>query len=273
MRSAFQVYIDKFDEYEVVLRLERDQLAGQLSPSGVRSGQLYAAWATPGNAKKDVVGEPEMVSLGLHTDGTIGERRLPEGVLTRFVCFILWTLGRGHASRLHLQILAGRWVRAQQMKRATSGVFDRLWHHISHGPAYGRLPFAVSCELLAACCWCPFYVADSRQESHGVVTCSDASMTGAGICYLAGLSRWGSRAVVGVPIDPGQRAAECLGLLALSDGIGGCKRALDLLGVIPGAFYASEIDRAAMRCVSATWPQVEHLGAIDQSRTRSGGPW
>ena len=96
-----------------------------------------------------------------------------------------------------------------------------------------------------------------------MVTCSDASMTGAGICFSAGLSRFGSRAVVAVPVDPGQLAAESLGLLALFDGIGGDRRALELLGVIPGAFYASEIDRAAMRCVSATWPQVEHLGAIE----------
>ena len=64
-------------------------------------------------------------------------------------------------------------------------------------------------------------------------------------------------------MDSAQRATECLGLLALFDGIGGGRRALELLGVIPGAFYASEIDRAAMRCVSAAWPQVEHLGAIE----------
>ena len=65
-------------------------------------------------------------------------------------------------------------------------------------------------------------------------------------------------------MDSAQRATECLGLLALFDGIGRGRRALELLGVIPGAFYASEIDdKAAMRCLSAAWPQVEHLGAIE----------
>ena len=83
-------------------------MAGQLSPAAIRSEQLYTAWRAPGNAKKDIVRQPQMVSLGIHTQGVLGERRLPEGLLTRLVCFTLGTLGRGHASRLHLQILAGR---------------------------------------------------------------------------------------------------------------------------------------------------------------------
>ena len=146
-----------------------------------------------------------MVSLGIHTEGELGERRLPEGLLTRLVCFTLWTLGRGHASRLHLQILAGRWVRAQQMRRATSGVFDRLWHHIAHSPVYGNIPFLVASELLAACCWCPFYLADLRQMAHGTVTCSAASMSGAGICFSSGLSRCGSRLAEEEPVGMRRR--------------------------------------------------------------------
>ena len=59
-----------------------------------------------------------------------------------------------------------------------------------------------------------------------------------------------------------QAASEAVGVLALFDGIGGFRRALDLLGVTPGAFFASEIDKAAMRCVSAAYPQVVHLGDI-----------
>ena len=85
MRSSFQIYIDKFDEYEIILRTERAELAGQLSPAAIRSEQLYTAWRAPGNAKKDIVRQPQMVSLGVHTEGELGERRLPEGLLTRLV--------------------------------------------------------------------------------------------------------------------------------------------------------------------------------------------
>lgn len=38
---------------------------------------------------------------------------------------------------------------------------------------------------------------------------------------------------------------------------------MELLGIVPAAFFASEIDKAAMRCVLAAWPQVGHLGAIE----------
>ena len=138
-------------------------------------------------------------------------------------------------------------MRAQQMKRATSGVFDRLWHHIVHGPVYGSIPFPVASELLAACCWCPFYFADFRQPSHGTVICSVASMSGAGTCFLSGLSRSGSRAVEKEPVDSGQLTEESLRLLALFDGIGGGRRAMQLLGVTPGAFYSCLAPSAAPR--------------------------
>ena len=56
-----------------------------------------------------------------------------------------------------------------------------------------------------------------------------------------------------------QIASEAEGVLALFEGIGSFRRACELLGVTPNAFFASEMEEAAMLCVSAAYPQVVHL--------------
>lgn len=126
------------------------RVLGECSPSAVRSEELFEAWRSPGNLSKNIVRQTQRSSLGIHTYGIAGSLRLPEGFLVRLCISTLWTIGRGHASCRHLQILGGRWVRAQQIRRATSGVFDRLWVHIAHAPPTASESQTMWCSTFSA---------------------------------------------------------------------------------------------------------------------------
>ena len=51
-RSAFQVYIDNLDEYEVVDATVGEALQGKESDTADRSEKVYEAWQAPGNRSK-----------------------------------------------------------------------------------------------------------------------------------------------------------------------------------------------------------------------------
>ena len=53
-------------------------------------------------------------------------------------------------------------------------------------------------------------------------------------------------------------------LISLFDGAGGSRRALDLLGILPALFAASEVDSAAKRCVRRAWPDVLELPCVEE---------
>ena len=52
-------------------------------------------------------------------------------------------------------------------------------------------------------------------------------------------------------------------LLSFFDGIGGMRRALDLLGCAPAVFACSETDSAAIRVVEGQWPGAIQLGPVE----------
>ena len=87
-------------------------------------------------------------------------------------------------------------------------------------------------------------------------------MLGGGVCVSTSLTERDRAALEHPGAGVSSATCEAVGILALFDGIGGFRRPLDLLGVSPGAFFASEIDKAAMRCVAAAYPQVVHLGDV-----------
>jgi site-specific DNA-cytosine methylase len=95
------------------------------------------------------------------------------------------------------------------------------------------------------------------------VSCSDASLSGGGVCVSRGLSEAGHVASSGFELErPCLPGAEGIILISLFDGIGGARRALDVLGMAVCCYICSEIDPEAMRVVTAAWPEAEHWGNV-----------
>jgi hypothetical protein len=60
-------------------------------------------------------------------------------------------------------------------------------------------------------------------------------------------------------------------LVGVFDGVGGAKRALELLGIATALYISIENDRDCIGVVSRAWPEVRHLGDLDKVRDQELG--
>ena len=79
----------------------------------------------------------------------------------------------------------------------------------------------------------------------------------------------------GLTITPGallpQRAALPLVLVSAFDGIGGARRALELLGIRPSVYISIEKDPRCKEVVERAWPEEISLGSLEDSDPRELG--
>ena len=265
----YRIYIDNYDEVEIFSRDRADARVGSRSESTERTARQYDEWGALGNDSKDIDRQYKMESLGYVTDGKEGRQDLPAGYTRDLVALTMWMCSQPAVSQRYGQVLAGRWVRAQQVCRATSGCFERLWWWLTRGPWDAPIPLGVCAELLVACATAPFLFADFRVPFDPLVSVSDASERGCGVCISAGLTAEGRSVAVAEP-SSGIKACETrLGVLSFFDGIGGARQALDLLGCEPAAFVCSETDPAAIRVVESQWPGTLQLGSVEEIDERT----
>ena len=96
----------------------------------------------------------------------------------------------------------------------------------------------------------------------GTVTASDASEKGAGVSATTCLSDRGDHLSDQAGRVPFHKSEEDFVLVAVFDGIGGARAAWDALGLSTAVYFSIEIDKAAVRVVSAAWPDAVHLGDV-----------
>ena len=107
-----------------------------------------------------------------------------------------------------------------------------------------------------------------RTPFSDMITCSDASEEGGGVCYSKDLSPWGLNALyvldecgVGDSSSKNTAPVELL-LISLFDGIGSMKVALDVLGAKVSGFIAVELDPDASKVVNTHHPGVLHVDDV-----------
>ncbi|CAK0812662.1 unnamed protein product, partial [Prorocentrum cordatum] len=239
---VWQVYIDNLDVLEVTDEVSAAALKAQGPPEVVQLAcERYAQRGVPRSEDKAVCREPVSQVLGELIDGTRGVISPPLEFVYRLLGLTFATLDRNVLTQTWLQVVAGRWVRAMMFRRETMSVFDDLWRAVVRWRGERRLPAPVQRELLLAVGLLPLMRCDLRTPVSGLVTVSDASM------------RKGA---------PGGRLQDEGVLLSLFDGIGGGRRALDVLGLSVAVYAASETDPEACRVVKYTWPDVVELGDV-----------
>ena len=125
-------------------------------------------------------------------------------------------------------------------------------------------------ELLLSCLLLPLYRHDFRATIDPLVTVGDASERGGCLCSSA-LSDEGlaaARAIEEVIPEETEKqildASDDLCLLALFDGIGGQRRALDLIWVSPALDVAAECLAPAIRVVKRAWPDVIQIDDVKE---------
>ena len=262
----WQIDIDILELWSLAeLRRLRDD---RLVPSELQRA-IRAEYQRRGVARapdKSLVREARASALGFEMLGIEGVLSLPTKVLHRLLQLTVWALGRQRIGRKLLQVLLGRWTRLFMLRRVGFCWLQESWRLTSRWPSRPRPWHPVLRRELASCLailpllWC-----NLRLPVDSMLTVSDASLTGGAMCASTRLTQEGQAAAEALAegVEDSILADDLL-VISLFDGIGGLRRALDLLRLRPALTLASETNAEARRVVTYAWPDVYELGPVEE---------
>ena len=263
-RAFFQQYIDNWDAGEVALLrdvLNRVPRGCELSQwqDAIQAG--YQVWGVPRAPDKSSYGMLGK-TLGAVVEGLRG-RAWPGSDKIKDLISLSWhLLMKPVPTRKACAMLAGRWIFAFQFRRQVMTTLSDIWRVISGEVVPQNRGLRLLPELLCSLALLPLIAVDFRRESSPLVTASDASETGAGVCFSRTLSGAG-KARLGLAARGVGAGRVCpLVLIESFGGISGARRALELLGVTPALHLHMETAEPACRVVRAAYPDAVALGDI-----------
>ena len=256
LHAAWQVYLDNYASVHIRDRQTIARATREINAWHKATRQAWLSWGIPSATDKSVSESLRTKELGCLIDGdrgalgTTASRRLMAIGLSLF----LITCWAPH--RIWLATGCGRWNFCFQFRRATSCVFFEVWQFIARWQDCSYLPAGVAKELLCACFLAPLMETDLRARPDLLVTCSDASEAGAGICASVGLSSYGVEATLALPpvLPPLQERG--FALLFMVGGIEASCRACHLLGIVPVRHITVEIEKTAIRATAEIFPEA-----------------
>jgi hypothetical protein len=265
VKSFYQVYIDNFDAGAIVARDDLVEREKVLDWQGTAKTCIELVGAEYSDEKRAVFPASAM-TLGatIDRDAAIihpGRQRAADQI-----SFAWYVLGLDWPPLKTLASLGGSFCFSLQFRRACMGIPHELWLAICG--KLNRSIVAQRCgpEVLMLLSSLPLLFMDLRCAVTDVVSCSDASETGGGVCVSKGLTDAGERTAHAYSRTRRASTPDAVGLIELCGGIGGARRALELLGVKPSFFISVEKDKGASRVTARAWPDVIHF---DDVRTLS----
>eukprot|EP00438_Fugacium_kawagutii_P028805 Skav222861 [mRNA] locus=scaffold2201:87314:93953:- [translate_table: standard] len=279
LQHFVQFYLDDFDTPEIVPSEGWEKLKGSMSSTHREQRKAYSRWGVGIADDKAHLRQPRVIRMGAEVDGVLGTISAPQDKKMEVGYFSLWFLGkRFPATKTRLMVL-GRWVRCFEFRRPLMHLLQESW---PKGPLGVRRPttMLVAQELLTAIALLPLAGTSLRAAVDPMVTCSDASETGGGLCAGGGLTDEGHNVLSMLQSQQAKRDRVCafspLGavpvttptgprvvVVSLFDGVAALICSLVRLPVQVICFASSEIDKQCKRLVRKRWPGVLELGSIE----------
>ena len=252
-RPWWHVYLDNF--------CAGQKLRG--NPETKKGDSLHrsaeAAWNAAGilsSEKKRVAGARETQELGAMINGSTNTISISGERFQKLIQSTWYVVGCQRLDRKEVQIVAGRWIHALQFRRAAMVVLNDTWVFTSGKRAGSALPYKVRRELIQLCMMAPLLQTYLGAQVQGVITASDASTKGGAVGIAKELTP------IGEDFVRSQRARQRgqplpIVVVSLFNGIGGCFRCYDILGVQVLGMIAVEKFKPANRIVARRWPQAK----------------
>ena len=180
-------YLDDFDCPEIVPREMVSQLKGTISLKHSKQRAAYDKFGVQISKDKAHVREVRVERMGAEIDGQGGWLGVP--ITKKLECgyFVMWALQRKLCRQKVLMMILGRLTRAFELRRPLMSILNRAWP--KHKAVVCRpLSQRTILELIAAIGVLPMAVSNLFTPVSGLVTCSDASEQGGGLCASAGLT-------------------------------------------------------------------------------------
>lgn len=277
-RPNWRVYLDNYDLLERVEATKMTALEGTTAPGVLALRHEYERWEVPRNVKKAVERSHRCEMQGATVDGQVGVALPREEKLGKYLSLALQLCQAPRASQRQWQVVCGGLVYVSMFRRALLGSLNGVWQHIESynagGPVFKTTPDHCRLEVLRFLGMFPLAKLDFRLDVHPVVTCSDASTSGGGICASAGTT------VVGRSIAQGglrgqfpeQVASGGILAIGLFDGIGALRVALELSVPVVG-YVSVEKHEPARRVVERHYPGVLHYPDVTSIESEHIRQW
>ena len=276
---AWRVYLDNYDLLEKVEATAFAQLEGTVAPGALALRHEYEHWEVPRNLKKAVQRSSKCEMQGATVDGDLGVAYPREAKLAKYFALALQLANARKGTRKQWQVVCGGLVYVSMFRRPLLGSLNSVWRHIESFrdvPDEVKItPLDCRLEILRFLGMLPLARMDFRLGVHPIVTCSDASTTGGGIC-----ASWTTTAV-GASIAAGDMRGEVPeariegGILAIGlfDGIGALRVALELVNIPVVGYVSVERHEPARRVVEANYPNVVHYHDVKEIGDKEVRDW
>ena len=262
---GYQVYLDNFDLLEKTNSSAAEVLKGSRAPSSDALRREYEKLKVPANQKKSVSRASTAEVQGALVDGVRNIAYPKPEKFVRYLRASFFLLCQTVASLKQLQIALGGLVYLFQFRRPLMANLDECWSCLVElgrqdpsGTAMFPIPTEVKKELWLSLSLAPLaYICFGAKFSE-VVTCSDASEHGGGVCQSVGLTPMGQQAAFKTVRgeQPDLLGDDGVLVISLFDGIGACRVALELIEANVCGYIAVECAAPARRVVERAFPSV-----------------
>ena len=258
--TSWRVYLDNYDLLEKVTATGMIEQEGTVADQVKALRQEYLVWSVPARCELQ----------GATVDGLAGLAYPKESKLGKYFGLTMKLLRQKLVSQRQVQVVCGGLVYFSMFRRPVLGALNSVWGFIesfnSQVGGYRALPMECRLELLRFLGLVPLIRMSFRLDMHPMVTCSDASTTGGGVCRSAGLSPVGSMVSQGglrgqIPQPLAEHQVLVIGLF---DGIGAIRVAMDLQSVPVCGYISVEMNPSARRVVESHYPGVVHHVKVEE---------
>ena len=278
--NLFRVYLDNYDQLRKVNKDLASVIEGSTTTEVDELRKMYEEKGLPRHPKKSVQSQFQGEIQGAWVDGIKGEVSAKASKVMKYVALILELLSRGKASQRELQVIGGGLVYVAMFKRALLCCLNQLWKTIvdMEGlPTGARRPLRkdVVHELVRFVSLLPLATMNLRNKFDALVTASDASTSGGGICVSRGLTPYGMSAALSSVRGDILEAHDFSQILSIGlfDGIGALRVALDLLQLPVAGHVSVDINEHARRVVEAWFPDTIFLDDIHEVTEEQVKSW
>ena len=269
--KLFRVYLDNFDELVRVSRETAALVAGTPTPEVERLRESYAEHGLPRHPKKAAQQESMAEVQGAWVDGDQGVICAKPSKIAKYVALTLKMLMSGTAAQKELQVVGGGLVYISMFRRPILCGLNQLWRAIvdlETKPKGARVPLRreVVHELARFVGLLPLAFSSLRAPPSGVVTCSDASTTGGGVCVSKGITPYGCAAALSTVRGDLPEEHDFIQVLSIGlfDGISGLRVALDALGLPMAGHISVESNEEARRVVESFFPDTVFFTDVNE---------
>lgn len=208
---------------------------------------------------------------GAWVEGEAGTVTAKPTKVAKYIKLVLEIIGRGRASQRELQVVGGGFVYIAMFRRPSLSSLNQIWRTIVEGERYSphaKVPLRrgeVLIQLIKFIGLCPLSCINLRCQHDEMVTASDASTLGGGICKRRGVTPYGLAASLSsvrgeIPEEGDLTSILSIGLF---DGIGALRVALDALKAPVAGHISVEKSAEAHRVVEANFPESDGWDGVE----------